>query len=71
VLRLPGFTRFLQVLHQDFAALRSSSSPERCSYTQKPDGDAEFLSRQGGIGKFLNLKEKIFYDLGELLSALS
>jgi hypothetical protein len=45
VLGLPGFTRFLQVLHQLYAALRSSSSPEMQSYAQKGLSDAEFLAR--------------------------
>jgi hypothetical protein len=71
VLGLPGFTRFLQVLHQVFAALRLSSSPETPSYAQKWPSDAEFLARQGCAGKCLNLKEKIFCELRELLSALS
>jgi hypothetical protein len=41
VLGLPGFTRFLQVLHQDFAALRLSFSPEMQSYAQKRESDAD------------------------------
>jgi hypothetical protein len=58
VLRLPGFTRFLQVLHQVYAALRLSFSPEMHSYAQKWPSDTEFRARQGCAGKCLNLKEE-------------
>jgi hypothetical protein len=59
------------VLHQDFAALRSSSSPEMPSYAQKAPSDAGIQFQQGGAGKCLNLKGKSFCELEELLSALS
>jgi hypothetical protein len=71
MLRLPGFTRFLQVLHQVYAALRSSSPLEMHSYAQKCSSDTGFQTWQGRSGKCLNLKEKIFWELGELASALS
>jgi hypothetical protein len=55
VLRLPGFTGFLQVLHQVYAALRSSSSPEMQSYAQKLSADEEFHELQFYFLKSLNL----------------
>jgi hypothetical protein len=54
VLRLPGFTGFLQVFHQDFAALRLSSSLEMPSYAQKLPSDKEFHELQFYFSKSLN-----------------
>jgi hypothetical protein len=71
MLRLPGFTRFLQVSHQVYAALRSSSPPEMHSYAQKWPSDTGFQPGQERAGKCMNLKEKNFCELRELLSALS
>jgi hypothetical protein len=59
------------VLYQVYAALRLSSSPEMASYAQKRPSDAGFPDQEGRTGKCLNLKEKIFCELRELLSALS
>jgi hypothetical protein len=55
VLGLPWFTSFLQVLHQVFAALRSSFSPERRSYAQKRSSDEKFRVLKVEKTKSLNL----------------
>jgi hypothetical protein len=54
VLGLPGFTGFLQVLYQDYAALRMSSSPEMHSYAQKQGSDEEFHELRLNFSKSLN-----------------
>jgi hypothetical protein len=55
VLGLPWFTDFLQVLYQEFAALRSSFSPERHSYAQKRASDGIFHPFKVENRKSLNL----------------
>jgi hypothetical protein len=54
VLGLPWFTSFLQVLHQVFAALRSSFSPEMHSYAQKRSSDEKFHAFKAEKHKPLN-----------------
>jgi hypothetical protein len=70
VLGLPGFTGFLQVFHQDFAALRLSSSPEMPSYAQKRASDKAFHHLQFYFFKSLNLKKKMFHKIEDLPRAL-
>jgi hypothetical protein len=70
VLGLPGLTRFLQVIHQDFAALRLSSSPEMPSYAQKPQSDEGFHRLPFYFSKPLNYKKKLSGKIEDLLSGL-
>jgi hypothetical protein len=70
VLGLPGFTNFLKVLCEDFAALRSSFAPEMPSYAQKWPSDGKFHGAQDRFHKSLNLRKKFFCGLEELANAL-
>jgi hypothetical protein len=70
VLGLPGFTGFLQVFHQDFAALRLGSPPEMHSYAQKLPSDKAFHHLQFYFFKSLNLKKKMCHKIEDLLWAL-
>jgi hypothetical protein len=54
VLGLPGFTAFLQVLYQDYAALRSSFALETRSYAQKCASDGIFRGFKAENRKSLN-----------------
>jgi hypothetical protein len=60
VLRLPGFTRFLQVLHQVYAALRLSSSPENAQLCTEVGGRDRFSASARGYSQVLEFKGKIF-----------
>ena len=59
------------MLYQEFAAMRSSSSLETQSYAQKGSSDEVFRRARGGKSKSLNSLGKLFFELGELINALT